>query len=82
VLNRLEALPDTQCAALCGALWLGPQPTDRLPVAVARRLEAEGVAMLFAARNEGRLFDAPRIRRMRLEGLAGIPIGRWPHNYS
>ncbi|HEY3033465.1 MAG TPA: AAA family ATPase [Streptosporangiaceae bacterium] len=105
VLDRLDALPAAQSAALRAALGMGPGPADRFLVAVgvlsllaeaaadhglvclvddvqwldqesadallfvARRLQAEGVAMLFAVRDEGRPLDAPGIRRMRVEGL-------------
>jgi hypothetical protein len=105
VLDRLEALPGAQSAALRGALGMGPGPADRFLVGAgvlsllaeaaaehglvclvddvqwldresadallfaARRLEAEGVAVLFAVRDEGRQLPAPGIRRIRVEGL-------------
>ncbi|HEX6518640.1 MAG TPA: AAA family ATPase [Streptosporangiaceae bacterium] len=38
---------------------------------VARRLEGEGVAMLFATRDSGPAFGSPGVPEMRLEGLDG-----------
>jgi DNA-binding CsgD family transcriptional regulator len=51
------------------AHWLDEASADAL-VFVARRLEAERIAMLFAAREgEVRAFDAPSVPELRLSGL-------------
>ncbi|HEY1317803.1 MAG TPA: AAA family ATPase [Gaiella sp.] len=51
------------------AHWLDDASAESL-VFAARRLEAEGVAMLFAAREgEVRSFDAPGLAELRLDGL-------------
>src|SRR5260370_21101539 len=48
------------------AHWLGRASADALLFA-ARRLDAEGIALLFAARDEG--FSAPGLTELRLGGL-------------
>ena len=51
------------------AHWLDDASSESL-VFAARRLEAEGIAMLFAAREgEIRTFDAPGLEELRLSGL-------------
>jgi hypothetical protein len=51
------------------AHWLDDASADAL-VFVARRLEAEGIVMLFAAREgEPRRFEAPGLPTLQLEGL-------------
>jgi ATP/maltotriose-dependent transcriptional regulator MalT len=51
------------------AHWLDDASADAL-VFVARRLEAEGIVLLFAAREgEAREFDAPELPELRLAGL-------------
>ena len=51
------------------AQWLDSASTDALTF-VARRVQAEGVAMLFAARDDPlRPFDAPGLPTLRLAGL-------------
>jgi DNA-binding CsgD family transcriptional regulator len=51
------------------AHWLDDASADAL-VFVARRLEAEGIVLLFAAREgEARPFDAPALAELRLAGL-------------
>jgi DNA-binding CsgD family transcriptional regulator len=51
------------------AHWLDDASADAL-VFVARRLEAEGIVLLFAAREgEARAFDAPALAELRLAGL-------------
>jgi DNA-binding CsgD family transcriptional regulator len=51
------------------AHWLDDASADAL-VFVARRLEAEGIVMLFATREgEGRRFDAPALPELELGGL-------------
>ena len=51
------------------AHWLDDASADAL-VFVARRLEAEGIVLLFAAREgEAREFDAPALDELRLAGL-------------
>jgi DNA-binding CsgD family transcriptional regulator len=108
VLDRLDAVPPVQAAALSGALGLGPaQAGDRFLVAVgvlsllsevaaetglvclvddaqwadsasveallftARRLEAEGILLIFASRDGGsEAFIAPGLEELALRGLA------------
>ena len=51
------------------AQWLDQESADALTFA-ARRLDAEGVAILFAARDEeSRPFPAPGIPKLRVDGL-------------
>jgi DNA-binding CsgD family transcriptional regulator len=62
------------------AHWLDPASSDAL-VFVGRRLEAEGIAMVFAARErEGNRFEAPGLPELALGGLdpqaAAALIGR------
>ncbi len=62
------------------ARWLDPASSDAL-VFVSRRLEAEGIAMLFAVRDpEGHHFEAPGLPELALGGLdpqaAAALIGR------
>ena len=57
------------------AQWLDEASADAL-VFVARRLEAEGIVMLFAAReSEARRFEAPGLPELRLEGLEPTSAG-------
>jgi hypothetical protein len=57
------------------AQWLDDASADAL-VFVARRLEAEGIAMLFAAREgEARRFDAPGLPELPLGGLDSAAAG-------
>jgi DNA-binding CsgD family transcriptional regulator len=112
VLHHMENLPQTQAAALRGALGLAAGGSDRFLVSlaalsllaeaaesqpllcliddaqwlddasadalvfVARRLAAEGIAMLFAAREgELRRFEAPGLAELRLGGLDPAAAG-------
>ena len=72
VLSLLAAGAEEQ-PLLCvvdDAQWLDAASRQALTFA-ARRLEAEGIALVFAARNaEGSGFEAPGLPDMRLEGLA------------
>jgi ATP/maltotriose-dependent transcriptional regulator MalT len=55
------------------AQWLDEPSAEGL-LFVARRLEAEGVVMLMAARDgDARAFDAPGLPELRVEGLSGEP---------
>jgi DNA-binding CsgD family transcriptional regulator/tetratricopeptide (TPR) repeat protein len=55
------------------AQWLD-QPSAEALVFVARRLEAEGVVVLVAAREgDGRQFESPGLPELRLEGLPAEP---------
>jgi DNA-binding CsgD family transcriptional regulator len=57
------------------AQWLDEASADAL-VFVARRLEAEGIVMLFAAReSEARRFEAGGLPELRLEGLEPTSAG-------
>ena len=57
------------------AQWLDEASADAL-VFVARRLEAEGIAMLFAAREgEIRRFEAPGLPELHLGGLDPAAAG-------
>jgi DNA-binding CsgD family transcriptional regulator len=57
------------------AQWLDDASADAL-VFVARRLEAEGIAMLFAAREgDVRRFEAPGLPELRLGGLDSAAAG-------
>jgi len=57
------------------AQWLDDASADAL-VFVARRLEVEGIVMLFAAReSEARRFEAPGLPELRLEGLEPTSAG-------
>jgi DNA-binding CsgD family transcriptional regulator len=61
--------------AVDDAHWLDHASADALTFA-ARRLEADGVALLFAAREgEARTFPAPGIPELRLAGLDGDAAG-------
>jgi DNA-binding CsgD family transcriptional regulator len=114
IVDKLDELPETQAAALSGALGLAPSlGSDRLLVSAAtlsllaaaadegpllcliddaqfmdaasaealvfcaRRLEAEPVAMLFAAREgEARRFAAPSLPELVVEGLGAEAAGQ------
>jgi DNA-binding NarL/FixJ family response regulator len=57
------------------AHWLDDASADALAF-VARRLEAEGIVLLFAAREgEGRQFEAPALPELRLGGLDADAAG-------
>jgi DNA-binding CsgD family transcriptional regulator/predicted ATPase len=57
------------------AQWLDDASADAL-VFVARRLEAEGIVLLFAAREgEARRFEAPALPELRLRGLDADAAG-------
>jgi DNA-binding CsgD family transcriptional regulator len=57
------------------AHWLDDASADAL-VFVARRLEAEGIVMLFAAReSESRRFEAPGLPELRVAGLDTVAAG-------
>jgi DNA-binding CsgD family transcriptional regulator len=57
------------------AHWLDDASADAL-VFVARRLEAEGIVMLFAAReSESRRFEAPGLPELRVAGLDPVAAG-------
>jgi DNA-binding CsgD family transcriptional regulator len=71
VLNLLaEAAVDAPVLCVIDdAQWLDSASTDALTF-VARRVQAEGIAMLFAARDDPlRPFDAPGLSTLRLAGL-------------
>jgi DNA-binding CsgD family transcriptional regulator len=58
------------------AHWLDAASSDALQF-VARRLDAEGIVMLFAAREgDVRRFDAPDLRTLRISGLDSEAAGR------
>jgi DNA-binding CsgD family transcriptional regulator len=70
VLTMLSELAEEQ-PLLClidDAQWLDRASADALFFA-ARRLDAEGIAMLFAARDDGHAFDVPGLPVLRLGGL-------------
>lgn len=112
VLQRCEAIPDRQRAALLGAFGLGPasaedrflislavlsllaESAETLPLVclvddaqwldgpsadaltfTARRMQAEGIAMIFAARDD-RPFEAPGLPELRLTGIDGDAVAR------
>ncbi|WP_344951194.1 ATP-binding protein, partial [Actinomadura miaoliensis] len=70
VLTLLADLAE-RCPLVClvdDAHWLDHASAEALLFA-ARRLEAEGVALVFAARDDDRPFPAPGVAELRLDGL-------------
>ncbi|GAA3116674.1 LuxR family transcriptional regulator [Planomonospora alba] len=63
------------------AQWLDRASAEALLFA-ARRLESEGVLLLFAARDDDRPFPAPGIAEMRLGGLDGAAAGALLDEYG
>jgi DNA-binding CsgD family transcriptional regulator len=84
VLNLLAEAAE-QRPLLClvdDAHWLDDASADAL-VFVARRLEAEGIVLLFAAREgEVREFDAPELAELRLAGLDADAAGALLDRYA
>ncbi|MEU4580414.1 AAA family ATPase [Nonomuraea sp. NPDC023979] len=77
VLTLLAGLAEERPLAVLvdDAHWLDHSSAQALLFA-ARRLEAEGVALVFAARDDDRPFAAPGVPELRLGGLAAEPAAR------